>query len=99
MLVDSLNCPDAPTVAPPSNHHNLANIELVPFVDLPRLQVDLYGVVRLDVRMREADRTRVMCRKIRHTLIPEEDLLDSAELETGLVALDGNKGEAALDVV
>lgn len=99
MLVDSLDCSDASTVAPPSDHHNFADVKLVPLVDLPRLQIDLDGVVRLDVRVWEADCTCVVCRKIGHTLVSEEDLLDSAELEAGLVALDGNKGEAALDVV
>lgn len=99
VLVDSLNRPDASAVAPSRNHHDLADVELVPFVDLPCFKVDLYGVVRLDVGVWEADRARVVCGEVRHTLVSEEDLLNSAQLEAGLAVLDRNKGEAALDVV
>ncbi len=99
MLVDSLNCPDTPAVAPAGNHHNFANVEFVPFVNLPCLQINLYGVVRLDIWVREANRACIVCDKVRHTFVSEEDLLDSAQLKSSLITLDWYEGEAALDIV
>lgn len=99
MLVNGLNCPYASTVTSARDHHNPADIELVPLVDLPCLKINLYSVICLNLWMREADCASIVCNEVWHTLVSKEDFLNSTQFEASLAALDWDKSEATLDIV
>ena len=90
---------DAATVMTLGDHDHGANFELVHVRHLPSGEIDLDGVVDLDIGVGVAKGASVMGNSNGNLLGGDVDLLDTAELELGLVLLEAMEDEASLGVV
>eukprot|EP00298_Acanthocystis_sp_HF-20_P004774 c15083_g1_i1.p2 GENE.c15083_g1_i1~~c15083_g1_i1.p2 ORF type:complete len:206 (-),score=-51.06 c15083_g1_i1:39-656(-) len=99
MSVSASNHTHTTDVIATGNHGNIASFELDELCDLASLEVNLDGVVDLDVGVGVADGATVMGHNVWHTTETELLSLDTAELELGLEAFtNAVEGEAALGV-
>ncbi len=86
-------------VATLGDHHSVANLELEGLHDLAGLQVDLDGVVHLDLGVGVADSAAVVGDDVGDSLVGQGLGLDAAQLEAELLIGDAVESEAALGVV
>lgn len=89
---------DAASVAALGEHDHGSELELEDVGHLAGGNVDLDGVVDLDVGVGVADGTSVVGDEDGDLLSGDEDLVDTAELVGGLLAVDAVEDEAALGV-
>ena len=89
---------DAAGVAALGEHDEAAELELEDVGHLAGGNVDLDGVVDLDVGVGVADGASVVGDEDGDLLAGDEDLVDAAELVGGLLAVDAVEDEAALGV-
>jgi len=89
---------DAADIVTLGGHDEVANFKLEPVQDLAGGNVHADGVMRLDLRVREADGAAVMGTAVWVTLLANGDLVDSAQLVGGFLLSDGVDRETTLGV-
>ena len=82
-----------------SDHNNVAGIELDEVGNLAGLEVELNGVVHLDVGVGVADGAAVVGEYIGNTTCADSDLADFEQLVRCLLCSNAVDREAALDIV
>ena len=92
---DDTNTADGVT---PSDHGDVAVLKLDEVEDLASGNINLDGVVDLDLGIRELEGSGIVSDGIRHLVVTEERLGNLAELEGGLLLLDLVHGETTLRV-
>ena len=90
---------DAASVTTLGDHDSVADLELEGLHDLAGLQVDLDGVVHLDLGVGVADGAAVVGDDVGDGLVGQGLGLDAAQLEAELLISDAVESEAALGVV
>lgn len=99
VLLTTDNGTDTANVTPASDHDCVADLELDVADDLAGGNVDLDGIVGADGGVGVTDGAGVVGGDEGDALLADLDLLDAAELVLSLLSLDGEDGEAALDVI
>jgi len=99
VVLDLLEETDTTQVAAGGDHDEVTNTKLDVVLDLARGEVDLDGVVDLDVGVGVADGAAIVGRAEGDTLGAELDAADLAELVASLLGFNAVESEAALDVV
>lgn len=92
---DNTNTADGVTS---SDHCDVSNLELNKVEDLSSGDINLDGIVDLDLWIRELEGSGVMSNGIRGLVVTKEDLVDLAKLEGSFLLLDLMDGETALGV-
>jgi len=90
---DNTNSTNAVTA---SNHGNVSDIELSDIQNLTSGNVNLHGIVNLDLWIRELEGSSIMSDGIRNLIVTHKCLGDLAKLEGGLLLLDLVNGETSL---
>lgn len=90
---------NAANVAATSGHGEVSNVEFDESNDFAGGQVDLDDVVDADIRVRVADGAAIVGTDVRDSTGKQADLLDAAELESGLLGQHSVEDEASLDVI
>ena len=90
---------DATDVSAARDLHQVAHLEGDSLDDLAGLEVDLDGVVRLDVGVGVSDSSAVVGGEVRDALLADDGRADAAQLELGLLGGDSVDDVAALGVV
>lgn len=98
VLLDGLEKTNTTQVVTASDHDEVTETILDVVLDLSSGEVDLDGVVDLDVRVGVADGAAIVGGEEGDTLGAKLDAFDLAELEAGLLGLDAVESKAALDV-
>ncbi len=80
------------------DHDLNANLKLKVAIDGALLEVNLHGVTDLDGGVGVAEGAAIMCDNIGDALVANSLLHNLAELELGLILLDGVHNVAALDI-
>jgi len=91
--------PHTPQITTSSDHTQVTRVEFDGVNDFPGPNVDLDGVIRLDQRVRVADRPPVIRHEEWDALGPHADALHLAQLVLSLLISDPMDGESSLDVV
>jgi len=86
-------------VAAPSNHDNVARVELDKVSDFILLQVKLDCIVDTDERIRIADRATIVGDNMRDATVADSDAANFEELVFGFLRCDAMDGEPALNIV
>lgn len=90
---------DTADVSAASDLDQVANLEGDSLDNLAGLEVELDGVVRLDVRVGVSDGSAVVRGEVRDVVLAEDGSADTAQLELGLLRADSVDDIAALGVV
>jgi hypothetical protein len=98
VLLDMLENTHTSKIVPASDHYEVSNAELDAILDLLSLEVELYGVVLLNVGVGVADGAAIMSGDEWHSLGSQLHTLNFAQLVLGFVLLNGMQGKFALDV-
>lgn len=98
-LVDVLDDSDSSDVVSLHAVGEVSDLHLVRGLDLVGSDVELDGVLDLDVLVEELEGSSVVGDEVADLVGSDEFLLDSAEFEVSLFLLDFDHGESSLDVV
>jgi hypothetical protein len=86
-------------VAPPSNHNNVACVELHKVGDFVLLEVEFDRVVDMDQRIRITDRATIMGDDVRNATVADSDPANFEELVFCFLGCDAVDRESALNIV
>ena len=81
-----------------SDHSNVSNLKLDKVEDLASCDINLDGIVDLDLWVWELESSGIVSDGIRSLVVTHESLVDLAELESGLLLLNLVDGETTLGV-
>jgi hypothetical protein len=86
-------------VSTTSHHNHVASVELHKRGNLSGSKIDLNRVIHLDLRIRVANSTTIMCNKVGNSFLSELDSLNFAQLVLSLLIGDAVNGKSTLDIV
>jgi len=99
VLLDLGDNTNTTQVTTSGDHNHVSNLEAGEVDDLVGGQIELHGVVDLDQGVGVTDGSSVVCGDGLDTVLSDQLLVDTEELERSLLGGDSVDGESALDVV
>lgn len=86
-------------VAAPSNHDDVARVELDKVSDFILLEVELNGIVDMDERVGVADRATIVGDNMRDATVADSDATNFEEFVFGFLRCDAMNSKSALNIV